>query len=188
MPASRVVDLLSALMKWPRTCAEQRVVVGSKTGTALFPERSKPAMALDLSGLIAMPLPPRSFAHGGPKLRRTSRRGRCKRRALGRSRRGSTQTPIRMTAPSGQYHRGEDHGNHHKTQMENQPFFVQTIEDDRGHEHSTICRLATSPSPCPSRPTSPRAHQRQPRDHPRPGAPGRGCSHRAASAGATAAR
>src|SRR5712691_10907106 len=41
--------------------------------------------------------------------------------------------PAERQRPVGQNHRGEDHGDHHKTQMENQPFFVQAIEDDRGH-------------------------------------------------------
>ena len=65
------------------------------------------------------------------------------------------QHPSERQPPVGQGYRGEDHGDHHKTQMENQPFFVQTMRTTEVTSSSSICRLATSPSRAPSRPTSP---------------------------------
>ena len=91
-------------------------------------------MALDLSGLIAIPNPYVPSPVAG--------------RGLGghRVEEGVTaepqddpdgeahKYPSQRQRHVGENHRGEDHGDPHKTEIEDQPFFVQTIEHHRGHE------------------------------------------------------
>ena len=151
--------------------------------------RNIPRQLWPLPSLVPRHAPRVLSPLAGPRVRRTSRRGRCNSRAPGRSRRGSTQIPIPTTAPCG---REPPRGGPRGSPQNRDGGSALLCADNRAPPRSRgVAPCAHSPPGPALLPGARRVH-RCPLTPalrlPRVGATGRAHPRQAASGGATAAR